>query len=328
MINDSFYPILFKPILKKIIWGGSTICSFKGITPEQEGIGESWELSCVEDNYSIVNNGELEGQRLDELIRKYGKRLMGEKVMAQFGTTFPLLIKLIDARDNLSIQVHPNDELAKKRHNTFGKTEMWYVINAAEGAGLYSGFSKEIDDAEYVKRVADHSLTEVLQWYDVKQGDVFFLPAGRIHAIGSGCFIAEIQQTSDITYRIYDYNRKDANGENRELHTELSREAIDYTLSKDYRTLYSPAKDSPVSLVNCRYFTTNLLDLEAPMARDFKKLDSFVIYICLEGSLILGDNHGNTLPLRQGQTALISADTTEVTLEPSPRTKLLETCIL
>lgn len=202
------YPMTFKPILKSIIWGGSDICPFKGITPVQEGIGESWELSHVEGNYSIVDNGALEGKTLDELIRTYGKQLLGEKVVEQFGSTFPLLIKFIDARDDLSIQVHPDDELAKKRHNSFGKTEMWYVINATKGAGLYSGFSKQIDADEYVKRVEDNTIMDVLQRYEVNPGDVFFLPAGRVHAIGAGCFIAEIQQTSNITYRIYDYDRK------------------------------------------------------------------------------------------------------------------------
>ena len=206
------YPFTFKPILKKVIWGGSAICPFKGITPVENGVGESWELSHVEGNYSVVANGELEGKSLDDLIQSYGKQLLGEKVVERFGTTFPLLIKFIDARDHLSIQVHPDDELAKKRHNSFGKTEMWYVIKAEKGAGLYSGFSQQIDAEEYVKRVENNTIMDVLQRYDVHEGDVFFLPAGRVHAIGAGCFIAEIQQTSNITYRIYDYNRKDAQG--------------------------------------------------------------------------------------------------------------------
>ena len=213
---NTLYPFTFEPILKKIIWGGSDICPFKGISPVQEGIGESWELSHVEGNYSVVANGELKGQSLDDLIRTYGKQLLGEHVMEQFGTTFPLLIKFIDARDNLSIQVHPDDELAKKRHNSFGKTEMWYVVKATPDAALYSGFSQQIDAEEYVKRVENNTIMDVLQRYNVHEGDVFFLPAGRVHAIGSGCFIAEIQQTSNITYRIYDYNRKDANGKGRE----------------------------------------------------------------------------------------------------------------
>lgn len=323
----NLYPVTFKPILKKIIWGGSDISPFKGITPVQEGIGESWELSDVEGNVSVVANGPMEDKSLDELIHTYGDALVGKKVLEQFGTTFPLLIKFIDARDNLSIQVHPDDELAKKRHNSFGKTEMWYVIKAAPDAALYSGFSQQIDANEYVKRVENNTIMEVLQRYDVKGGDVFFLPAGRVHAIGAGCFIAEIQQTSNITYRIYDYNRKDANGNGRELHTELAKDAIDYTLLPDYRTHYKEEKDKPVELVSCKYFTTNLLELDKPLSRDFTSLDSFVVYICMEGSFRLEDNKGNELEVHQGQTVLVPADTTSVALTPTPSTKLMETYI-
>ena len=321
------YPFTFKPILKKVIWGGSEICPFKDITPVENGVGESWELSHVEGNYSIVANGELEGKSLDELIHTYGKELVGEKVMARFGSTFPLLIKFIDARDNLSIQVHPNDELAKKRHNSFGKTEMWYVIKAEKGAGLYSGFSKQINAEEYVKCVENDTIMDVLQRYDVHEGDVFFLPAGRVHAIGAGCFIAEIQQTSNITYRIYDYNRKDANGNGRELHTELAKDAIDYTLYPDYRTHYEAKKDTAVELADCKYFATNLLDLDTSLVRDFSSLDSFVVYICMEGKATIRDNKGNEIAVHQGQTVLIPADTKEVTLTPAPNAKFMETYI-
>lgn len=321
------YPMRFKPILKKIIWGGSDICPFKGIMPVEEGIGESWELSHVEGNYSIVDNGELEGKSLDELIHTYGKQLLGEKVVEQFGSTFPLLIKFIDARDNLSIQVHPDDDLAKKRHDSFGKTEMWYVINAAKGASLYSGFSKQIDADEYVKRVEDNTIMDVLQRYEVSTGDVFFLPAGRVHAIGAGCFIAEIQQTSNITYRIYDYNRKDANGNTRELHTELAKDAIDYTILPDYRTHYKGHSNATVELANCKYFTTNLLDLDTMMVRDFSELDSFVVYICMEGRAFIRDNKGNDIFIHQGQTVLIPADTDVLTISPSPKAKFMETYI-
>lgn len=323
----NLYPITFKPILKKIIWGGSDISPFKGITPVQEGIGESWELSDVEGNVSVVANGPMENKSLDELIHTYGEALVGKKVLEQFGTTFPLLIKFIDARDNLSIQVHPDDELAKKRHNSFGKTEMWYVIKAAPGASLYSGFSQQIDANEYVKRVENNTIMDVLQCYNVKAGDVFFLPAGRVHAIGAGCFIAEIQQTSNITYRIYDYNRKDANGNGRELHTELAKDAIDYTLLPDYRTHYKEEKDKPVELVSCKYFTTNLLELDKKISRDFSSVDSFVVYICMEGAFTLKDNKGNQLEIHQGQTVLVPADTAQVCLTPTPSTKLMETYI-
>lgn len=321
------YPMTFKPILKKIIWGGADICPFKGITPVQDGIGESWELSHVEGNYSIVDNGELEGQTLDELIRRHGKDLLGEKVIEQFGSTFPLLIKFIDARDDLSIQVHPDDELAKERHNSFGKTEMWYVINAAQGAALYSGFSKQIDADEYVKRVQDNTIMDVLQRYEVAPGDVFFLPAGRVHAIGSGCFIAEIQQTSNITYRIYDYDRKDASGNGRELHTELAKDAIDYRMSPDYRTHYKAHTNATVELADCNYFTTNLLDIDTIMVRDFSELDSFVVYICMEGKASIRDNKGHETYVHQGQTVLIPADTDVVTISPIPGAKFMETYI-
>ncbi|MDR0749417.1 MAG: class I mannose-6-phosphate isomerase [Tannerellaceae bacterium] len=321
------YPFTFKPILKKIIWGGSGICAFKGITPLQDGIGESWELSHVDENYSIVENGCLAGKSLDELIHTYGKQLTGGKVMEQFGYRFPLLIKFIDARDNLSVQVHPNDELAEKRHHSFGKTEMWYVIKSTGGAALYSGFSKPIDAAGYVKRVEDNTIMEVMQRYEVKPGDVFFLPAGRVHAIGAGCFIAEIQQTSNITYRIYDYNRKDANGHTRELHTELAKDAIDYTYLDDYRTHYEACKDTPAPLVACKYFTTRLLDIGTAVSRDLSALDSFAVYICMAGKASILDNKGNTLTVRQGQTVLVPADTLRVTIQPAPGATFMETYI-
>ncbi len=317
----------FKPILKKIIWGGSDICPFKGITPTEDGVGESWELSHVEGNYSVVDGGELDGKTIDELIRTYGKQLVGEKVMKQFGTTFPLLIKFIDARADLSIQVHPDDELAMKRHHSFGKTEMWYVINARKGAKLFSGFSRQIDADEYVRRVGDNTIMDVLQRYEVSPGDVFFLPAGRVHAIGAGCFIAEIQQTSNITYRIYDYDRKDANGKGRELHTELAKDAIDYAMLPDYRTHYKARTNATVRLADCKYFTTNLLDLDTMMMRDFSALDSFVVYICMEGMASIRDNKGNEINVRQGQTVLIAADTETVTIAPSPKAKFMETFI-
>ncbi|UKI47112.1 MAG: class I mannose-6-phosphate isomerase [Phocaeicola vulgatus] len=321
------YPLTFKPILKSVIWGGSQICPFKGITPTEEGVGESWELSHVDDNFSVVAEGELANKSLDELIKEFGKELVGGKVMERFGSRFPLLIKFIDARDNLSIQVHPDDELAKVRHNSFGKTEMWYVIKADKGASLYSGFSQQIDKEEYVKRVGNNTIMDVLKKYDVSEGDVFFLPAGRVHAIGAGCFIAEIQQTSNITYRIYDYNRKDKNGNTRELHTELAKDAIDYTLYPDYRTHYKAHTNATVNLADCKYFTTNLIELDTVMVRDFEELDSFVVYICMEGSATLRDCNGYEIRIHQGQTALIPANNKTVAIIPAPKAKFLEAYI-
>ena len=321
------YPYLFQPILKEIIWGGTDIRPFKGMTPTQEKIGESWELSHVDGDFSVVTYGADKGKTIDELIREYGESLLGAGVMKRFGTRFPLLIKFIDARDDLSIEVHPDDALAEKRHHSFGKTEMWYVIKATPDAALYCGFSQPIDADEYVRRVEDNSIMEVLKRYNVTAGDVFFLPAGRVHAIGAGCFIAEIQQTSNITYRIYDYNRKGADGKGRELHTELAKDAIDYTFQSDYQTHYMPQPGAAVELVQCPYFTTRLLETETPMMRDYATLDSFVVYICMTGSVELRDDNGNELTISQGQTVLFPAKTQSVTLKPAPQAKLLETYI-
>jgi len=322
------YPFIFKPILKRYIWGGTDIRQFKGLAPDEEKIAESWELSHVKGNYSVVANGALKGNTLNDLIDVFGAKLLGENVIRRFGYTFPLLIKFIDAHENLSIQVHPGDEIAQARHQSFGKTEMWYVVKAAPGASLYSGFSKQIDTQEYVRRVEGNSITDVLKRYEVKKGDIFFIPAGRVHAICAGCFIAEIQQTSDITYRIYDYNRKDANGNSRELHTELAKDSIDYAVYPDCQTAYIPVPNQTVPLVHCKYFTTNLLELDIPKERDYTTMDSFIIYVCMEGKAILRDNKMNELTIRQGQTVLIPAETQTITITPEPQTTLMETYVL
>jgi mannose-6-phosphate isomerase len=326
-MNLPLEPLTFKPLLKQTIWGGSGICLFKGITPVQDGIGESWELSHLDGNYSLVAGGVYDGQSIDALVHTYRQQLLGAHVLDRFGPRFPLLIKFIDARDDLSVQVHPNDALAKKRHNSFGKTEMWYVVKAAEGAALYSGFSRPIDSGEYTKRVKNGSILDVLQRYEVREGDVFFLPAGRIHAIGAGCFIAEIQQTSDITYRIYDYNRKDAGGNLRPLHITLAKLAIDFSFPQGQRYAYEPLKNVPVPLAICPYFTTHLLELDTAFVRNVQALDSFIIYICIEGAAVLRDNQGNKSAFARGQTLLVPACTEQVTLYPTPQTKLLETYI-
>jgi len=322
------YPFTFEPLLKEVIWGGSDICPFKGITPVKQAIGESWEISNVEGNDSLVANGSLKGQSLSKLIEDYGENLVGEKVMSRFGTTFPLLIKFIDAQKDLSIQVHPDDKLAAKRHHSFGKTEMWYVINATGDAALYSGFSKAIDADDYVKRIQNNTFMEILNRFKVNKGDVFFIPAGRVHAIGAGCFVAEIQQTSNITYRIYDYDRKDAAGNTRELHTELAKDAINYTLEDNYKTTYTPKANTPVNIASCPYFNTNLLDIDQQVIRNHTALDSFVIYICMEGSLTLTDDNDFNVTLRKGQTVLVPALNKKVKLTPSKKAKLLETYIV
>ncbi len=320
--------LTFAPIFKELIWGGANILPFKGLPPDNRMIGESWELAHLEQGVSVVANGELTGKTIAELIQIYGSQLLGSKVYNQYGNTFPLLIKFIDAREKLSIQVHPNDRLAQERHQLSGKTEMWYIVKATSDAAIFCGFAQPIDADEYVHRVINNSLMEVLQRYRVKAGDVFFLPAGRIHAIDAGCLIAEIQQTSNITYRIYDYNRRDSNGNLRELHTELAKDAIDFSFCPDYKTTYHVIENEAIPLVQCPYFTTNLLKLNQPIKRDFSMLDSFVIYICTKGVAILKDNYGFTLNVRQGQTILIPADTLSVTIEPTMSSDFLETFIL
>lgn len=321
------YPLKFEPILKQMLWGGDKIIPFKHLNSDLKEVGESWELSGVEGSESVVLNGPDRGLDLSQMVRKYKEELVGEANYARFGSKFPLLIKFIDARQDLSIQVHPTDELAKKRHNSFGKTEMWYVISADKGAKLRSGFSETITPKEYKEKVYNNTITDVLQEYEIQAGDVFFLPAGRIHSIGAGAFIAEIQQTSDITYRIYDFNRKDSAGKTRELHTELAREAINYEVLNDYRTDYEPVMNEPVELVACPYFTTSMYDMTEEISCDYSELDSFVIYICVEGSCKITDDQQNEITLKAGETVLLPAVTQEVTIVPDGAVKLLETYV-
>ncbi|MCD8030954.1 MAG: class I mannose-6-phosphate isomerase [Bacteroides sp.] len=321
------YPLKFEPILKQLLWGGDKIIPFKHLDATMTQVGESWEISDVENSESVVANGPDKGATLSEMVGRYKEELVGESNYARFRNKFPLLIKFIDARQDLSIQVHPDDILARKRHNSMGKTEMWYVIGADPGARLRSGFSQEVTPKEYKERVYNDTLPEVLQEYEVHPGDVFFLPAGRIHSIGAGCLIAEIQQTSDITYRIYDFNRKDDKGHKRELHTELAREAINYEVLDDYRTLYEPVANEPVELVACPYFTTSLYDMTEEISCDYSELDSFVIFICVEGSCTITDDQKYEISLRAGETVLLPAATQSVCIQPEGHVKLLETYV-
>ena len=286
---NNLYPLKFTPICKDKIWGGNKLHDLLNKEfPELPNCGESWEISGVQDDISVVSNGFLTGNSLEELIEVYMGDLVGEKVYEKFGTEFPLLVKFIDANDYLSIQVHPNDELALERHDSFGKTEMWYVVQADPGSRLISGFSRKVDKDEYLHSVENGTLEELLNDEEVKAGDVFFIPAGRVHAIGKGIVVAEIQQTSDVTYRIYDFNRVDDKGNPRELHTDLAVDAIDYSFETNYRTEYQSSDNQSVTLVDCPYFTTNILTLSATVERDFTDRDTFVIYTCLDGIVPLG----------------------------------------
>lgn len=318
------YPLKFEDIFKTVVWGGEKIAPFKGVQTHQHNIGESWELSGVKGNESVVANGPLKGHTITELACQYKEALLGKKVYETTGTEFPLLIKFIDARDDLSVQVHPDDTLAGARHNgSKGKTEMWYVVQADEGAHLMAGLSRQTTPQEYESKVNDNTVTEILKDYKVREGDTFFIPAGRVHSIGKGCFIAEIQQTSDITYRIYDFGRLGLDGKPRELHTELAKDAIDYTVLDDYRTHYPQVTDSENTLVSCKYFTTSLFDLSQSVTKDIASLDSFLIAICIDGQGTISDGHGNTIQIRKGETILLPADSLSATFTPDGSMKLL-----
>lgn len=305
-MND-LYPLKFTPICKDKIWGGNKLNELLNKQyPGLPNCGESWEISGIQDEVSVVSNGFLKGNNLEELIEVYMGDLVGDKVYEKFGTEFPLLVKFIDANDNLSIQVHPNDELSLERHDAFGKTEMWYVVQADPGARLISGFNRKIDKEGYLKYFNNGQLEEILNYEEAKAGDVFFMPAGRVHAIGKGIVVAEIQQTSDVTYRIYDFNRLDDQGNPRELHTDLAVDAIDYKYVANYRTDYQSVDDISVKLVDCEYFTTNLLPLTTSVERDFADFDTFVIYTCLEGQCTIKWD-GENIDFEMGESVLVPA---------------------
>ena len=321
------YPFKFKPILKDKIWGGEKLQKVlnKNIG-KMENCGESWEISAVEGDVSVVANGYLEGNSIEELIEVYMGDLVGDQVFEKFGQEFPLLLKFIDATADLSVQVHPNDAIAKERHSAFGKTEMWYVVDADEGAQLISGFKKDVQRNEYLKHVENKTLKEIMNYEDVKAGDVFFIPAGRIHAIGTGILLAEIQQTSDVTYRIYDWDRKDAEGNERELHTDLAVDVLDYNLHKNYRTDYIPEVNKSINLASCKYFNTNLIQFTDKVEKEFIAIDSFVVYMCIEGDMeiVYGDE---IVPVSKGETVLIPAEIKNIQLVPKTQTKVLEVYI-
>ena len=315
----------FEPLLKQTIWGGSKIVTFKHLQTDLDNVGESWEVSGVPGNESVVSEGEFKGRKLNELLAEMKEKLVGEDNYRRFGDRFPLLIKFIDARQDLSIQVHPDDETAHRQGKPMGKTEMWYVMDSDEDASLKVGLRKKITPGEYAEMVENDTICNALGNYKVKSGDCFFIPAGRIHAICSGSFIAEIQQTSDVTYRIYDYKRKDKEGNYRQLHTKEAAEAIDYTVYDDYRTHYMPKKNEPVDLVDCPFFHTTVYDLDEPMLIDYTDLDSFVILVGLQGEAIVTTSDGAEVSFRQGESLLLPATADTITL--SGTIKFLETYV-
>ena len=315
---------IFEPQLKQTLWGGDRIIPFKHLDTQMEAVGESWEISGVKGNETIVANGKDKGKSLNQLVREQKGRLVGEENYQRFGDEFPLLIKFIDARQDLSIQVHPDDEIAQRHGKSHGKTEMWYAFASAPGAVLYNGLKQQLTPEVYEQMVENDTITEALARYEVSEGDVFFIPAGRIHAIGAGCFVAEIQQTSDVTYRIYDYKRKDKNGNYRELHTKEAAESIDFRIYDNQHINYTLSKNEGVQVVSCPHFTTAVYDLTEPMTLDYSELDSFVILIAVkgQGKLICEDEE---ITFQMGDTVLLPATTQEVKVEGA--VKFLETYV-
>lgn len=318
-------PLKFQPILKQTLWGGDKIVPFKHATSKLQNVGESWEISGLQGNETVVKEGEFAGQSLAQVLGTLKEALVGKANYARFGNEFPLLIKFIDAREPLSIQVHPTDEIALRQGKNRGKTEMWYVMDAAPDAGLLVGLTRKITPEEYKQKVADNTITDVIGRYGVEVGDCFFLPAGRIHSIGAGCFLAEIQQASDVTYRIYDFNRKDSDGNLRTLHTREAAECIDFNVVPDCRTDYQAVADGAVNLADCPYFTTELYDVKDIVTVGLAELDSFAVFIVVEGEGIATDSEGHQETLRTGDVLLYPATSGDVRV--SGHVKFLQTYV-
>ncbi|WP_111307946.1 type I phosphomannose isomerase catalytic subunit [Confluentibacter sediminis] len=322
--TSALYPLKFQPIYSYRIWGGDKLKTVLNKNYDEDFIGESWEISDVDDNETQVLEGFLKGKTLRELIDIYKADFVGSKVYKEFGNEFPLLIKFIDAKTPLSIQVHPSNELAKERHNSFGKNEMWYIMQADEDAELIVGFNKAVEKEEYIHHLEDSTLMDILNIEKVKVGDTFYIPTGRVHAIGAGVLLAEIQQTSNITYRIYDYNRVDAKtGETRELHTALAVDAIDYQCYDTYKTDYKAELNKSSKLVHSPYFKTNIIEIDGDMERDYSHLDSFVIYMCVDGGLKL-ECHNESYTLNKGESILIPASINHIRLTALHKSRILE----
>lgn len=324
----NLYPLKFTSIPKEKIWGGNRLNTIlkKGFDPKVK-TGESWEISGLEGDISIVRNGFLEGNDLEELIEVYMGELVGDKVYEQFGLEFPLLIKFLDANDDLSVQVHPDNEFALEKHKAYGKTEMWYVIDTEKDAELMIGFNRPMDKNTFLDSIQNGTISDIINRETVQPDSCYYLPAGRIHATGKGVLLAEIQQTSDITYRIHDWNRKDSEGNERELHLDLAKEVLDYTFEKKHKTDFESKINESSELVKCPFFTTNILEFNKPIENDYYNLDSFVIYICLEGGCNIKIEDQESVSLSKGETVLIPANLKSLSLDPKLNTKLLEVFI-
>lgn len=316
----------FKPILKSTIWGGDRIIPFKGLDAELSDVGESWEVSGVPGMESVVDSGPDAGLTLTLLMDKYGSKLLGERNYKKYGNNFPLLVKLIDAGSDLSVQVHPDDALAQRRGHPNGKCEMWYVADAAKNARIASGFRVPVDPADYDSLVASGRIEDVLNYIDVHPGEVYFTPAGRVHAIGTGCLLVEIQQTSDVTYRIYDYHRRDKDGKERELHTEAAREAIAFNDNGVQAVEYQLRMNVPVTVVKSPFFSTNVLNVDTDLLRDYSESDTFVILVVVDGEaeITCGTQE---IRARRGQSLLVPASALGITINPAKTCRIIETYI-
>ena len=324
--QGQLYPLLFEPNLHTVVWGGNQLRPYKGLTPSDEPIGESWEVSAVPTSTSIISNGLWQGRDLVSVIEEHPEAILGKAVNARYQGQLPLLVKFIDAKKDLSIQVHPNDEMAMREHGKMGKSEMWYVIKADKGAHLYAGFKQEIQVEEYCQRIADGTITDVLADHQVKAGDVFYLPAGRVHAICGGILLAEVQQSSDVTYRIFDYNRPGLDGKPRELHTALAAQALDFHVEANYRTDYPEMINKATHIIDTPYFDVRVMEVSKSFHRDLRKYDSFIITMCIEGDCVIHvRSTGDEILLKEGNSTLIPAAIADFDVIPQHgKTRILD----
>jgi mannose-6-phosphate isomerase len=321
---SELYPLKFEPILKDKVWGGNALANRYNKQPSGlPNIGESWELSAVADNKSVISNGFLAGNNIEELIEVYMGDITGDSIYEKFGNEFPLLFKFIEAREDLSIQVHPGNALAMERHQAYGKTEMWYILEGEKQSRIYTGFIEGVTKEMYEEALENGKIADLLNVESAEQGDVFFTPAGRIHAIGAGTVLIEIQQTSDLTYRISDWNRKSSEKSKRILHTELALDAIDFTATGKIKIRKIPELNKTENLVNCEFFNTNILHFDTPINKEYYSNDSFVVYICIEGEFLIRWD-GLSEKVSKGETVLLPAMIKEVILEPVSEARLLE----
>lgn len=329
MMENQLYPLEFKPIFRDKIWGGQRIKNKLGFEiGDLPNCGELWSLSGYPDEQSMVANGFLEGNQLNEVLEIYMDELVGGNIYDKFGNVFPILVKILDAEDWLSIQVHPDDDLAQKRGLEGGKTEMWYVLDANSDSKLIAGFNQKVNEYTYRRKIDEKKLPEIMNFVDVEKEDVFFMPSGRVHALGPGILLAEIQQTSDTTYRIYDWDRIDANGKGRELHLDEAMEAIDFELYDNYKTQYTRSSNDTNKIVDTPFFTTNLLNLNKGMEKNYEELDSFVILLAAEGAFRYSDPNGNSGEIKAGESLLLPATQNHLGIHPVGECKILEIYIL